>query len=321
MAVIKLYGKQKCDYITIRRNEIKDEDLNKYKDLTYKPIWKLDSEFLANFDNNLLAGNSELGTDFTGWDLYRKDVTNDTPPEFVATITDPKLNYIKDYMVASNHKYKYQLFAKTKDIMTSPFVSKDVEVCFNDYYLLLAEGEGDDLIVTNAYTFGLNLETSDMSNNANVNKLTNFTPYPKMQIGNSNHMSGILTCLTGYIGDKGRYKDSIDIIKELQGLNINQKRKFLKDRKGFIYEIGIQAPITFKQNDASYEQIYTVNVPWCEIKSTKNTKLISTTTLGVPDKFAWIFTKDGIHKSGITYMIEPDNYIKPNKILTGRKKL
>ena len=317
MTQIKLYGAQKCNYINIRFGTIPYDDLIKYQSVYYVPQWVEGTEFLASFNGSLSAGNNTLGTDFVGWNLYRKNITKDSSLEFVALITNVNIINVRDYMVASNNEYRYYLIANSQQYMSSPFISDVIKCCLEDYFLLLAEETSDSntLRVANVYRFGLNLNTSDINNNASTNKLINFTPYPKIQTANTNFMSGTLTSLTGYVDtETGKYKDSIEVIEDLRNLNINPKRKFLKDRKGFIREISIDAPISFGVIDETVEQIYSVTIPWCEIGSIDNVSLI-----GINDSYEWILTDNGIPKLGTSYLIQPNNHINPDTYLTGKK--
>lgn len=312
MTKINLYGEQTCDYFLVTYDS--SVPPSNYQNINLKPSWDEFTSFLVNFNHNLTGGNSSIGADFVGWILYRKNLTKNTPLEFVATITNNNINNIRDYMVTNGEEYNYHLVANTNEYMASPFISDKISTCFEDYYLLLGEEKGEVVQVTDIYKFALNLSTSDLTNNAMVNKMINFTPYPKVQVANANFMSGTLTSFTGYVGEDNKYADSKSVIEDLRNLNINPKRKFLKDRKGFIREIGIDAPISFGVIDETVEQIYSVTIPWCEIGSIDNVSLI-----GINDSYEWILTDTGIPKLGTSYLIQPNNHINPDTYLTGKK--
>lgn len=314
---ITLYGAQVCDYIYIKNGDLITEESYQLNNVNFEPKWIEGSEFIATFKNNLTAGNNEVGADFVGWTIYRKNVTDNTPLEYVSTITDNNITQLADYMVVNHKDYKYYLFLNTSDYVTAPFVSNNDASLHTDWWeytliTAISTSVTNELKIQDAFVFQLNLEPSSMSNNANINKLVNFTQYPKIQYSDSNHLSGTLKSLIGYIGDTGNYVETQTVVNKLRNLTTDGTRKFLKDIKGNIYEIAIDNSINFDfLNSDIINQPLTIEIPWIEIRSTEN---ISITY--VNDLTAWVLTKSGIPEYGMRYLWLPDNYVDANRIVT-----
>lgn len=314
---LTLYGSHICNYLYIKQGELSPSEKTQLNNINFEPKWVDGSEFMATFKNNLTAGNNEIGADFVGWTIYRKNITDNTALEYVATITDNNVTELVDYMVANRKEYKYYLFLNTTDYMITPFVSNEDNVVptnWDGYTLITTTRTNikNRLKIKNVYQFGLNIETTEMSNNASINKLNNFTPYPKIQYSNSNHLSGTLKSLVGYVGEQGEYIETQTVINQLRELTTDNSRKFLKDIKGNIFEIAIDDSIKFALlDDRIIEQPYTIQLSWVEVGNTNDVSITYAN-----DLYAWALTRTGVPQYGTQYVWLPANTVEANKYVT-----
>ena len=189
-------------------------------------------------------------TTLKGWKVYRQDLEGSSL-KYVKTL-DPDDIFVVDYNVKWGQEYRYYMFPDYDEAMGTPFVTKDVKACWNDWILLLCreeEGKKDEFAVEEAFLFQLNTVSGQMNNNADVQVFKTYQRYPKVVKGKSNYLSGQLSSLVGYIGETNgelQYIEKIDMIDRLTSLNTDNRRKFLKDKKGHVWEVELTTPSTIE---------------------------------------------------------------------------
>ena len=120
-----------------------------------------------------------------------------------------------------------------------------------------------------------------MSNNTTFNVLENFTPYPKVQNSNSSYWSGSISSLLGNCGIT--YSDTIKKMNEIKSLTTDRKIKFLKDRKGNIWKVKLNSPVTEQIGDSFVEQRVTITLSWVEIGDSSICTIIENQNLNYED--------------------------------------
>lgn len=301
---ITLHGGQVCDYLLVKKEE--DESTGNiqttgiYQYVDSEPSidnWDDNTLLLARFDNSLVAGNSSLLTSIAGYEIRRQNGANPYT-EFVGKIENES-KFLVDFLVGSKCSYTYFLYPNSKTsendrgITLSPNISNEIKTDWNCWSLLVVDESDEDNIfyLNKMFKFELNLTTDDMNNNAVVNVIQNFTKYPTVQYGTSNYWTGGLTALCGFIScNDTEYIQTPNMIKELKSLTSDNRRKFLKDMDGNIYEVKITSPITISTMDDTLERAKTVKISWTEIGEVEGLSVINNPNKPMTN---WVLTETG----------------------------
>lgn len=322
---VELRGAQTIDYLWMTGTDVTTEEwLSILNRANYEPTWDINTEFLAKFNENLNAGNApEIACNtLEGWKVYRQDL-NGSSLKYVKTL-DPDDIFIVDYNVKWGQEYKYYLFPEYTKAMGSPFVSNDVKACWTDWILLLCreeEGKKNEFAVEESFLFQLNTNSGQMNNNADVQVFKTYQRYPKVVKGQSNYLSGQLSSLVGYIGETDgelEYIEKLDMVDRLMRLNVDNRRKFLKDKKGHVWEVELTAPTSMEYMENVYRQPVTGSIAWTEVASTDNVSIYN----GNPREL-WLLTTTGVPEYNVKYIWIDTEYWTPSKYWTedGRPKV
>lgn len=297
---ITLYGGQTCDYLHVQKN---DTNIDNFQYVDVEPIeWNENTLLSAKFNGNLVAGNSSLLEQITGYEVRRRKGAN-SYTEYIGKIKgSPEAgatNYMIDYLVENKMDYTYYLYPSSSSsesdsgIILSPNVSDEVKTNWG-YWSLLVVDETDEenvFYLNKMFKFELNLTIDDMNNNAVVNVIQNFTKYPTIQHGTSNYWSNSLTALCGFIScNDDEYIQTPNMIRELKSLTSDTRRKFLKDIDGNVYEVDIIAPINISTMNETLEKVKSVKISWAEIGEVDGISVINN-----PNKTStnWLLTENG----------------------------
>ncbi len=321
---VELRGAQTIDYLWMTGTDVTTEEwLSILNQANYEPTWDINTEFLAKFNDTLNAGNApEIAcTTLKGWKIYRQDLDGSSL-KYVKTL-DPDDIFIVDYNVKWGQEYRYYLFPEYEAAMGTPFVSKNTKACWTDWILLLCreeEGKKNEFAVEESFLFQLNTQSGQMNNNADVQVFKTYQRYPKVVKGKSNYLSGQLSSLVGYIGETDgelQYIEKLDMIDRLMMLNTDSRRKFLKDKKGHVWEIEFTAPSSMEYMENVYRQPVTGSVAWTEVASTENVSIYN----GNP-RDLWLLTTTGEPEYNVKYIWIDTEYWTPSKYWTedGRPK-
>lgn len=285
---IRVEGPQVCDYLFVVKGEIDPTHLIyegqreiEYDDNTY---------FRADFNNELNAGNLFAQNDrIIGTSIYRMAVGETA----MLHLTDLDLKTVRflDYGVRNGESYVYYLFPRgEKTYVSEPLISNEAVALFWKWILLECEEDENGIFhMVDHFPFVGNIESGSITNNNTPTLLMNFTRYPTRQPSVQNYKSGLLRAVIGTIDRKtGKYADSVGLAERIWALSTSLKPKFLRDRKGHLYRVETQAPITMDASDGTREQVYTMSLPWCEVDSADDASILS-----VPGDAFWPLTSDG----------------------------
>lgn len=318
---ISLCGGQICDYLYIQNSQL---DPNNQIEINSPPEWDAHTVFFSNFKNhNLKASESNLIGKINGYELRRKAGAN-SYTEHVVMIKD-SMDKIIDYAIANNSSYTYYLYPRENvsegGLVLSPSVSNEIKTRW-DYWSLMVVDETEDenvFYLDKMFKFELNLSVDDMTNNASVSIIPNFTKHPTIQYGTSNYWSSSLTSLCGYINcSNNSYIQTPDMINELKSLTSDMRRKFLKDMDGNIWEVKISAAINISTDNLTAEKVKSVKISWAEVGDAKGISIINN-----PNAFAtsWVLTKSGQVKPYIGYQWNNDEIWDNSKRWTSHDKV
>jgi hypothetical protein len=150
------------------------------------------------------------------------------------------------------------------------------------------------------FKFELNLEIGDMTNNAQVTIVQNFTKYPTVQYGASNYWSGSLSSLCGFVSaNSAEYVQNTNMVNELKSISSDTRRKFLKDIAGNLWEVDISAPLNISTKSTSTQELYTAKVSWVEVGDAKGVSIINNPNKSITD---WVLTDSGEAIPYFTYV-------------------
>ena len=274
---VTLNGAQTCAYVWLTQGTPSQEIINSVlNDGEFMPEFDDSTYMLANFANNLNAGSLTIAaSDVSGFAVYRREGES----SFLAHIADVSLatTAIYDYSAKSQSTYTYYIFALSPTVyVTEPLVSAQVTPVFWDWAILECTEDTNGVYhVTTEHKFSLNVTTGTMSNNSTPVLLTNFTRYPKRQPVAANYKTGTLQ---GYIGSvdyvNNKYTDTSAQADARFDLSTSDSIKFLKNRKGDIWRIETESPITMQVGDNLPQQPYVGSIPWVEVGSAENAPVI-----------------------------------------------
>lgn len=272
---VHLYGEQIAYWLWIKQGETSATDFSNtiFATVDYVPTWDSDTLFLATFNGSLNAGNLHT----TMYSLYRQDITDGGTLEKVADF-DVDVLAVIDYGAQNQHVYNYQLwYTDDASFQMQPFVSENVSYCSWDYSLLVCTKDSAGVYhVQKEYRYGLNVSTTDISNNNSPTVQKNFTRYPNWQPASQLYKTGSLKALIGSIDPSTNlYSDTQEYADEIQALSLNLNPMFLKDRKGSVLMIRPNGPITTAVEDAYPNQQVTMSFPWIEIDTTDNIGIVA----------------------------------------------
>lgn len=272
---VRLSGKQTCDYLWIESGTLEEATVALLMGAdAYTPVYDESTYFLTNFEKDSFnAGN----TDTTGYSLYRIDHGTG---EYLH-LADLELNQlgIVDYGARNGHSYSYQLWYSSATVFTrAAFTSNTVTPCKWDVMLLAAQQGTDGAYHPQAvYTFGLNVETKEESNNNSPSVQKNFTRYPNWQPESSLYRTGSLTALIGKCSkETNLYSDTTEMADEIMELSGNGYDLFLHDRKGNLRRVRPNGSLTVKVEDTWPNQAVTMTFPWVEVGTADGLALVLT---------------------------------------------
>lgn len=249
-------------YLWIRQNALTNEELSYFDNTSYIPSWDIYTYILATFQGDFNAGNTEYDGDITGWLIYRLDEDSSSLKYISSTDTDK--NSLIDYSVRNQVQVCYYIFPVFDTGIGSPVVSSNIVPNWWSWNLITCTEQSKEYYyMDNVYVFDLDVTTTQLTNNTKFTTLDNFTEYAKIQFSNANYWSGSLSSLIGNCDTE--YSDSVELMNKLKSLTNDNTDKFLKDRKGNLWKIKINSPITEKIADEYVEQAVTVTINWVEV--------------------------------------------------------
>lgn len=312
---IILSGNQICDYLYIQTEKPGEDDFLYVNDEPSK--WNDSTLLFANFNDSehiLKAGNSEIIGKVSGYEVRRKKY-NQPYSEYVGTIRDAGRKFLVDYSVKNNVDYTYYLHPALDDgKQITPLVTKQASIDCPYWSLFIVDETDEDNIyyLDKMFKFELNLEVGEMSNNAQVTIVQNFTPYPTVQYGNSNYWSGSLSSMCGFISSNGiDYVQKENMIHELKSITSDTRKMFLKDICGNLWQVKISAPVNIETQYVATRSLKTLKFSWVEVNDTEGVVIINNPNKPIVD---WVITETGEALPYKTYVWD-DNLIWDNSYL------
>lgn len=235
--------------------------------------------FLATFDYTLYTGSVDIGASGTSTDyggqrqitnalaIYRKAASSVIFEKVVRIPLNKwtKDTVIWDYAATNMQEYEYYLlFLWDSNYIRSRNGIGKITPCFWNYTVLCcSQNNLGDYIVEKEYRFALDVSSGSAGNNNTPVLQQNFTRYPLRQPASGNYRSGTLSAFIGKV-ENDQYVDTVNLMDELYGLSTNGLTKFLKTRKGQIFQIETSAPVSMQIGDKYAKQPAKISLPWVE---------------------------------------------------------
>ena len=257
---ITLYGEGKFDKAWIRNIE----DSSYYDSIVdvqdYQPQFDADTVFLAEFNDNLSAGNISSGGDpIVSWIVSKRSsegVINRLVGEFAANISS-----IFDFRVQKGESYTYQVTPKTSTTLGQPLLSESVDSEYKDIFLI----DEDTGLVLN---FGLNGTLDSMRAEDDVTIHKTFNKFDTIAQGDRNFLTGKVSGVVPESLDYGQdgIVQGTDFVDLVQDFVNNKSSKLLKTKKGDILKIRTKGFSRTQFVGKSKEQLDVISFDWVQIE-------------------------------------------------------
>jgi hypothetical protein len=187
------------------------------------------------------------------------------------------LSYIDYKAEAGGREYEWYLFANSETQISSPIVTSSFKPTFYGYYLI------DSVDVDNytnndyveSYKLDLNIKSNQLTNNASVTFLQNFTKYDGVVMLPRNFISssctGTLIPINNGEYDFEQNLNWNDLADSFRAFLNNTQQKYLKLRSGKMYKVvtadvgSNNSTMNMKYTDEVEQQLLDVTFMWTEI--------------------------------------------------------
>lgn len=220
--------------------------------------WTVDRFILANFDNNLQAGNiTSLPSPITKWIVLRKEV-NDAKFTKIAEIGAEELSYI-DELAKSQSNYTYQLLPVATDVIGSPLEAVPVDTDFNKVVILEEGGDG--------YSFCLDLRLSETRVLEDISFNETRGQYDTKLRGNRKVHAGSMGTIITSTGTEEELVQNYLYLEQFRDYLLNDTEKILKFTNGFTYRVETFNVALTKKTGVTNKgkEIYLISFEWQEI--------------------------------------------------------
>jgi len=227
---VTIYGSSILDKIWIRNVLDGDYYNNIDKASDYNPEFNKDTVFLAEFNNNLSAGNfSSGGEQLVSWIVTKRKIG--TNINIFVGEYGSKILEIYDFLTKNNSEYIYQISPKTASKIGQPILSDTIVAEYNGIFLI-------DVDAGLSINFNLNSNIGNMSAEDDKTSYKTFNKFNTISIGDKNTLKGNIS---GVVNSNETYCNGImqssDFIETIQDFVNNKSSKILKTKKGDIFNI------------------------------------------------------------------------------------
>lgn len=240
---IKIFGKQRVDYLIQTNSVLSDEDIESTMGPEFMPDFNTFSDsinIMAPYTNDIVSSViSGLTEPLIGWQIYRRD-SNNSFLKKIAEVDKESLGIV-DYLTANQTNYEYYVIPVTEKQLGIILKSGSVKTCWWNWCLMSIKNVSDNIFIPDEiWTFDNNLSSGDIISNTDKTIYQNFTQYPKFSVGESNYISGNISCLLGNVDCKtNTYNETVEMMNAWKKFCISEKDMILKDRKGNMYKVVI----------------------------------------------------------------------------------
>lgn len=256
---VTIFGTGTFDKIWIRNKVVGSSFFDSVENVfDYNPSWDSDTVFLADFENNLTAGNVESnGGQLTNWIVNRK-LAGETTLTRIAELDKDTESFV-DYRVTNNENVVYQIRPKTEDAIGLGLESNEVESKYNGWFLI---DETNNIV----YKFLLELNSGSLGANTNQTVYETFNQFPTISQTDTNYITGSLTAIVPEeITVDGKIVQSAPFVTQLQDFIENGQEKLLKSKKGRIFRVMTNGFSSMQFVEGTVEQVESITFNFTEI--------------------------------------------------------
>jgi len=256
---IKITGKMLVDNVNAQNTSLTLSEMNNIP-FTSAQLWQVKTNWLANYENTLEAGNINNAVSITGWRLKRRrpqDSIFETIGDFSKTTRD----YI-DHTVINNQEYIYAVYSLSSNGEGLGLEGQATVNFFGWYVVDITSGEWFKFDAG----FG-GIKTDDVAMTINKYVYSNFSQFPVVSKGLQRWRSSKITAVP-YVFDSILNTFTVDevIYKQVETLLNNKKMKILKNSSGQL--IYVDTTLTgYKYEDPIGLMPYSISFDWIEISS------------------------------------------------------
>lgn len=276
---IKLFGNQKVDYLIQTERTLTNEEVEETLDQFYMPdtsVFPGITNIMAPYTDDIVSSFIKgLTEPLVGWQIY-KSKKGESFLKKVAEV-GKDVNSMIDYMVANQTEYTYYVIPITEtqlgiNLKSSPITTK----WWNWSVMSINNVSGNIYAPDEIWTFRNNLASGQIQQNIDKTTYQNFTRYPKVSSGESNYVTGSVSCLLGEIDCKSnKYIEPAEKFDAWRNFCVNGKNVILKDAKGHIYRVEIISNSS-QYMDEAYELPSMISFSFVECDSTDDITVYET---------------------------------------------
>lgn len=268
---IKLFGNQKVDYLIQTNQVLSEEEIQETLDPLFKPdfgIFPDKLNIMAPYTDDIVSSFIKgLTEPLIGWQIYKSKKGEN----FLTKIAEVGKDIISltDYMVANQTEYTYYVIPITEGQIGINLKSSPVKTNWWNWSVMsISNVSGNIYVPDEIWIFRNNLSSGQIQQTLDKTTYQNFTKYPKVSSGESNYITGSISCLLGDVDCKSnKYIEPAEKFDAWRNFCVNGKNVILKDAKGHIYRVEIVSNSS-QYMDEAYELPSTISFSFVECDST-----------------------------------------------------
>ena len=221
------------------------------------PAWDGTTLLLANFSNNLDAGNVGSITTIDNFDVNRRKVSETTFTK-LATVDNTVTEYI-DVTAEPNTTYIYEVLAKNATEISEPIVADPFDSDFFNWLLIDEE-------TATTYIFNLNVQSNAFTNETSYERYDGYNKFSQFSFGDRDFVTGSVSAILALEqGCELEITQPVEFLDTFREFVNNGKEKILKSRKGHVIRV-----VTTDYNsdvwlDELMEQFYRISFNFTEV--------------------------------------------------------
>lgn len=276
---IKLFGNQKVDYLIQTNQVLSEEEIQETLDPLFKPdfgIFPDKLNIMAPYTDDIVSSFIKgLTEPLIGWQIYKSKKGEN----FLTKIAEVGKDIISltDYMVANQTEYTYYVIPITEGQIGINLKSSPVKTNWWNWSVMsISNVSGNIYAPDEIWIFKNNLSSGQIQQTLDKTTYQNFTKYPKVSSGESNYITGSISCLLGDVDCKSnKYIEPAEKFDAWRNFCVNGKNVILKDAKGHIYRVEIVSNSS-QYMDEAYELPSTISFSFVECDSTDDITVYET---------------------------------------------
>lgn len=256
---VTFLGEIYLDNIHLINDEYTDAEIG---DCIDEQTYGVDTEFLADFDDSLEAGNlTNADVPVTHWKVKRKSSSDLLFTDLVTiAYSADNLNTFVDYSPLIGVEYEYNIYAVSNGTEGQGYGGTGMA---DTYGWILSSNYVAPAEPAHTYVFDLDIKSGDIKTNKGMKKFENYTQYPAFRFNNMQYDESTLETMP-YELDGIEVSVSLDLLNELKEFINDGEIKILRNYKGEAWKI-MTFDFSYKYIDEVADAPYKINFAWCQV--------------------------------------------------------